>query len=318
VLSGVGALLMFGSGVEAWRATAQVVFETTSAYHHIQVIDRQGVRILSFDGSQETRMSLRNPLEGHFLYTEFFHLPWLWCDPPRNVLMVGLGGGSVQRAYQHHYPAVKVETVEIDPVVLGVAKRYFQFQETPMMRVIVEDGRVYLRRTEHQYDAILMDAYRENRYGSFLPYHLVTKEFFALAHQRLTDRGVIVYNVIGSLYGSGADLVGAVYNTMKSVFPRVYLFPSPDSQNVVLIGTKSRQAWTLVQFHERAAALVGQGRVKLPTFRQRAVAARTEPPLSVMRSPVLTDDFAPVDGLLRSLKPATAPPPARAPAPVTK
>src|SRR5262249_14766022 len=34
---------------------ATVVFDATSPYHHIRVIDNRGLRVLSFDGSLETR-----------------------------------------------------------------------------------------------------------------------------------------------------------------------------------------------------------------------------------------------------------------------
>src|SRR4030095_3528631 len=100
---------------------AELVFERTSAYHHIRVVDEQGVRTLAFDGSFETRMSLQNPLQGHFEYTEYFHMPWLWLNLS-NVLMIGLGGGSTQRSYQHYCPTVNVETVEIDPMVVQVGQ----------------------------------------------------------------------------------------------------------------------------------------------------------------------------------------------------
>src|SRR6185503_5021780 len=82
---------------------AGVVFETFSAYHHIQVVDFGGIRTLSFDGSSETKMSLANPLRGHFEYTEYFHMPWIWNRSMKRVLMAGLGGGSTQRAYQAYY-----------------------------------------------------------------------------------------------------------------------------------------------------------------------------------------------------------------------
>ena len=49
------AILIFVcSGVSSPGAT---VYETTSAYHHIKVVDEGGIRMLSFDGSMETRMS---------------------------------------------------------------------------------------------------------------------------------------------------------------------------------------------------------------------------------------------------------------------
>ena len=102
------ALLLIGLAILALggRVQAVIVYEITSPYHHIRVIDQQGLRTLSFDNSRETRMSLLNPLQGHFEYTEFFHLPWLWQPEMTNVLMIGLGGGSTQRAYQFFYPQV--------------------------------------------------------------------------------------------------------------------------------------------------------------------------------------------------------------------
>lgn len=281
-------------------ARGEVVHETTSPFHHIRVVDADGVRTLSFDGSMETRMSLQDPLKGHFEYTEYFHLAWLWHTQLTNVLMVGLGGASAQRAFAHHYPDVTVETAELDAQVLRVAREYFHFKESPRQRVFLSDGRVFLRRTQKQYDVILMDAYTQNRYGSFIPAQLATQEFFELASQRLATNGVLAYNVMGTFHGWKADVLGAIYKTMKSVFPQVYLFPATDSQNVVLIGTKSPRKFTLAELQQRAAALLKDGRVTLPSFRLRLLAYRFDPPPSFQTSPVLTDDFAPIEGLLRT------------------
>ena len=296
------ALLAICCGLlAAGRAgNAAVVFEITSPYHHIRVIDQDGTRVLSFDGSTETRMSLRDPLRGHFEYTEYFHMPWLWNAQLTNVLMIGLGGGSAQRAYAHYYPHAAVTTAEIDPAVVEVAKQFFGFEQTPSQQVHVSDGRVFLRRSEMKYGAILVDAYVANRYGSFIPYHLATKEFFELAASHLTTNGVIAYNVIGNLRGWRADLLGAIYKTMKSAFPQVYLFPAKESQNVVIIGTRSAEKFSYVTIQERSVFLIQSKRVTLPNFRERASSFRIEPPPNWQGCPLLTDDFAPMEGLLRT------------------
>lgn len=277
---------------------AGVVFETTSPYHHIRVLDEQGIRTLSFDGSAETRMSLRDPLQGHFEYTEYFHMPWLWNPQLTNALLIGLGGASTQRAYQHYYPNLTLETAEIDPVVVKVAKDYFHFQESATQRVHVSDGRVFLRRGGGPYGLIILDAYEKNRYGSFIPYHLATREFFELACQRLTTNGVLAYNVIGTLQGWRADILGSIYRTLKEVFPQVYLFPAQDTLNVVVLGVKSSERLVPVALQQRANALIQSKRIKLPTFSARLMSMRTDPPLNFLRCQVLTDDYAPVDGLL--------------------
>jgi len=91
-------LLCLAALLCAWSARAQtekqVVFERTSVYHHIQVYDEEGVRTLSFNGSWETMMSLTNPLTGHFEYTEYFQMPFIWNPGIKSVLMAGLAAAA--------------------------------------------------------------------------------------------------------------------------------------------------------------------------------------------------------------------------------
>jgi len=89
---------------------------------------------------------------------------------------------------------------------------------------------------------------------------------------------------------------------MKTVFPQVYLFPATDSMNVVVIGTKSSTASTLPVLQQKAVELIKKGRIKLPSFKMRLAAFRSAAPPTSSQSPVLTDDYAPIDGLLNVTK----------------
>jgi spermidine synthase len=278
------------------RAPAQVVFEKISKYNHIRVYDQRGVRFLSFSGSRETRMSLANPFQGHFEYTEYFHMPWLWNANIQRVLMIGLGGGSTQRSFLHYHPEVRIETAELDPVVVQVARQYFQLPDSPNLKIHEVDGRVFLRRGTNQYDLIILDAYASSRYGSFIPYHLATKEFFEIAKGRLTDNGVLAYNVIGTIQGWRADTLGALYRTLKAVFPQVYTFPSTESLNVVLIATKSDERYTRARILQEAQELSPEKRL-LPAFQSRASRFGDIAPPTAARARTLTDNRAPTDNL---------------------
>ena len=291
------ASAVFGNGP---ADSPKIVFEVTSAYHHIRVIDRGGLRTLSFDGSMETQMLLENPLKGHFQYTEYFHTPWLWNPQLTNVLMIGLGGGSTQRAYEHYYPEVAIDTAEIDPMVAKIARDYFHLHDSPTQRVHIADGRIFLRRSQGSYGAIILDAYVQHRYGSSIPYQLATKEFFELASNHLETNGVLAYNVIGTLHSGGTDLLGSLYKTLKAVFPEVYLFPARDTQNVVLIATKSPEKADLNLLQQRAIPLLRSRRITLPGFWNLLSAFRSFPPQNSSQCSVLTDDYAPVDGLLQT------------------
>ena len=282
------------------EAQTNVLFERTSVYHQIQVYDYDGLRTLSFNGSWETTMSLTNPLAGHFEYTEYFQMPWLWNHDIKRVLMVGLGGGSTPRAYQHYYPKVMVDMVEIDPMVVDVAKKYFTVAESPTFKINIEDGRLFLRRSTNIYDVILMDAYSTKKpYGSTLPRELVTKEFFTLASQHLSTNGVFAYNVIGQLKGTRATLVGAMYRTMSEVFPHVYMFPAVESQNIVFVATKSVEPFNYTRAAAEAYKLINSGAVTVPTFSLRVKSFMDQAPPTAATSPLLTDDYAPIESLLQ-------------------
>jgi spermidine synthase len=293
------SLLLFLALVGARTHAAVVVFNTYSAYHHIQVLDDLGIRTLSFNGSMETKMSRMNPLQGHFEYTEYFHMPWLWNTNMKRVLMIGLGGGSTQRAYQHYYTNVMVDTVELDPVVIKVAKDFFRTVPTATHRIHTNDGRIFLRRTTNLYDAVIMDAYATTRYGSSVPPHLTTTEFFQLARSHLTADGVLAYNIIGQMEGWNEEFVGSIYRTLREVFPQVYFFPATESRNVVLIATRNPERFDPARVAATGAALVRSRQVKLPTFTTRLKSFDTNAPAAAFRAPVLTDDRAGVEGLLR-------------------
>jgi hypothetical protein len=109
---------------------------------------------------------------------------------------------------------------------------------------------------------------------------------------------VLAYNVIGQLQGWRANAMGALYRTMKEVFPNVYLFPANESRNVVIVATKSPVIFDAARIQREGAELIRTGRVKLPAFALRLRAVRAAP-VSFARSPILTDDRAPVESLLR-------------------
>jgi len=194
---------------------------------------------------------------------------------------------------------VTIDTVEIDSYVVRVARDFFGVKASATHRIHESDGRVFLRRSRALYDVIVADAYVSGRYGSTLPQHLATKEFFTLVNDHLSTNGVLAYNVVGSMRGAQADIVGALYRTMKAVFPQVYLFPAKESDNVVLVATKAKHKVSLESVRWKAGELTRTKRVTLPGFLGRVGTFWSVPPSSYQRSPVLTDDFAPVEGLAK-------------------
>ena len=221
------------------QAQAQIVFEKYSSYHHIIVEDISSHRLLRFNRDIQSTMSLQNPYAGGFEYTDFFHVPMVLNPSINRVLFVGLGGGTGPKDFLAYYPEMQVDVVEIDPMVINVAKEFFAVPDHPRLSIYEQDGRNFMRRSSNRYGAIIVDAYASGGpYGAYLPYHLATKEFFETAASQLTTGGTVVFNAIGNHGGMNADVIRDVHTTMRSVFHSVYVFQAQTSINTVFVAVK--------------------------------------------------------------------------------
>jgi len=263
-----------------WR----VLFVGDSPYHRVTVREHQGqVRILSFAAGTQSRMLVNDPLGPGTPYTDATHLSRLMRPSVRRVLLIGLGGGTIAKQFTHYYPDASVDAVEVDPLVVDVAQKYFGVQPGDRLRIHVADGRIFLNRSSEKWDLIVVDAYTTNRYGDTIPPHLVTQEFFRQASQHLSDGGIVHFHyALG-----GKKLFPALQKTMASVFATVYVTGGEIlGSDVALITTKE----TVLEraLHSPAG--------RLPNL--AAYIAGMRPYARVADDiPLLTDDYAPVDTL---------------------
>src|SRR6202043_82818 len=137
-----------------------------------------------------------------------------------------------------------VDVVDIEPSLLFLAKRYFKVPESPRLHNYVEDGRRFLTDSPKKYDLIFSDVY----YSFFsVPPQFATKEFFAIAKEKLSPNGILVANMIGDLSRQQPSLIMAEIKTFQAVFPNSYFFAvawpeKTDSQNVMMVGYNSDTA----------------------------------------------------------------------------
>lgn len=299
-----------------WNTPArgqEVIFEQYSAYHHVLVVDssRTGMRTLMFDDTQQTIMSLRDPQGRGFEYKDFFHVPAVFNPTIKRALFIGLGGGTGPKTFLKTYPKMQIDVVEIDPVVIRVAKEYFALPEDRRLRVTEMDGRVYLQRSRARYDVIVVDAYGTGPYGSYLPYHMATTEFFAIARQKMNNGGCLVFNAVGTFGGLNDNVVRSLLATLRSSFEAVYVFKAKSSLNTVYVAMKyeAEKARNLkpwpdgpwIEHYQSAKQLqdlvlkMDPSFVKaLPVLSQRITQLSRGHSLQ-LKGPILTDNYAPVD-----------------------
>jgi spermidine synthase len=281
----------------------RIVHRASTPYHDLLVTEGRvaaegPVRTLVLDGNRHSAMYLDKPAETPFRYVEFFHLGPLLSGNASRVLFVGAGGMSGPKQFLQVYPNATLDVVEIDGVVVEVARQYFAVPEDPRLRVHVQDARLFLQQSAERWDVVVLDAYGR----SYVPFHLMTAEFHALVREHLAPGGVVVSNVIGASEGPASQLLRAEVRTMAASYGWVKdaltrpNFTPWDAQNVmVLAAAQEPPGWA--QGAARAAAWQGERGRDYPALLGSVQGAlpRTDD------VPILTDGFAPVESYLSPL-----------------
>jgi len=282
-------------------ADEAVLYEIDSAYHHIRVVQNGNIRGLRFDNNRfQSLMDVNDIYGGHFGYIDLLFQGYLFKPDAENMLILGLGGGSAQKLIHSYQPDLEMLTVELDPAVVDVAEEYFYYDRTEMP-VEISDARRWLRSNTEEWDIIIQDTYSSNLYGTFIPFHLATYEYFTILRDQLADDGVFVINVIGTVYG-GEDnrVIDSVYRTMHEVFDNLYLFAAADVQNVVIVATMDESRMTRANLQAMAAQLAMSRPDEFPSNLIFQVSRYYDTsPSGLASAIVLTDDYAPTDNLLR-------------------
>lgn len=262
----------------------RVLFEDETAYQYVRVVERDsGERVLELNEGQAVH-SLYRPgsyLTGGY-WDGYLVLPFsTTAQRPRRVLMLGSAAGSVARAFGHYLPRTRFDAVEIDPELTELGRRYFDLRNA-RMSTYAEDARPFLAASDRRYDAILVDAYRQ----PYIPFYLVTREFFELTRDHLAPGGTVIVNV-GHPEGN-TDLEQVLGRTMAAVFPSVRRAPI-EAENTLL--TASEAPISAGRLREASRSMP----MDLRGLAQR-VADRLAPRLP--GGEVYTDDRAPVEWLV--------------------
>jgi spermidine synthase len=267
------------------RADGQIAHLETE-YNDIFINKRRNELTLAFQlkgyDYTESVANLTDPDDLPVRYTQVMTVGVVYPPEVKRVLMIGLGGGSISSYLGRFMPDTTIDTIEIDPGVISAAKTYFGMRETARVRDLEGDGRVFLNRHKETYDLILVDAFQ----GGYVPFHLLTKEFYTLLRQHLAPGGAAAFNV-----HDGTKLYASTLLTLQAVFPSVHLYPS--GQGEVATVVTAEPAPDAQALAARAKSLQDKFgfRFALPTL----MARRNDKPNTSQTGELLTDDFAPVN-----------------------
>lgn len=108
---------------------------------------------------------------------------------PQNLLLLGAGCGSALYEAKKKWPKIKLTAVEIDPVMIQIASKYYpnNFGKT---EIIIGDATKRVNLIYNKYDLILIDLYKGKKY----PQEASNLKFFKRIKFLLSKKGICIIN----------------------------------------------------------------------------------------------------------------------------
>lgn len=166
------------------------------------------------------------------------HLSAFANPHPKNVLVVGLGGGVTAGAISLHPEVKRMVICEIEPRVTGAARLFapenYGVLDDPRVEVVFDDARHFLATTREHFDVITSDPIHPWVRGNSV---LFSREYYAIVKSKLSQGGIATQWV--PLYETSERAIQIQMRTFSDAFPEGTVWNSSISgrgYDVVLLG----------------------------------------------------------------------------------
>jgi len=231
------------------------------------LMESRTTRSLCFaiDGSVQTEMSLEDPDTLVSAYTRKMMGFLLFRRRPREVVMIGLGGGSLAKFCHRHLPSTRMTVIEINAGVIALRSHFQIPPDDCRLRVIHEDGSAYvaaMARSNQCADVLLVDAF--DRQG--IATGVMELSFLEDALRVLSTRGIFVANLVAD-----REVCHHYIGQIRSVFGGPVITVTVDDGNnlVVFAGRALRNRRCLHAAIRNARLIEGRLGLHFPTLLRR-------------------------------------------------
>lgn len=227
------------------------------------ILETESERRLHFTHcAVQSVMSLHEPHALVTAYTRKMMAFMLFKPAPRNIVMVGLGGGSLAKFCYRNLPRAQITVVEIDVRVIALREEFCVPADDLRFRIVCDDGASYVSSLAESIDVIMVDAF--DTIG--LAPTLAISDFYAQAARRLSPNGLLVMNFSGSPTRYGAH----IERICEAFGGNALLVPVATDDNLVLFAFKKPMPLpTTAKYEARAQYLQSRLALEFPRFLRR-------------------------------------------------
>ncbi|MCB2426981.1 spermidine synthase [Methylophaga pinxianii] len=241
-----------------------VIYQAASDEGIIEVVDIGDKRNLHFGTyPRQSSMCLESPHSLELSYTRAMMAGLLFHPKPRNICVIGLGGGSLVKFLLHHFDDCQIDVIEYRQDVIDVAKRYFSVpQNDPRLRIHHGDGYQFVSDQFFSngafYDLLLVDAYDHLGMSASIE----GQAFFDACAGILNDDGLMSINLWGT---DRPGFSQSMQRINRSFDNQTLVLPVADKGNVIGLALKQKfNVSQLKKYRPLAESLNQQFDVDLP------------------------------------------------------
>jgi len=227
----------------------------------VDVSESDGVRALHLGSvTIQSAMRIRDPFALELTYTRAIMCFLLFKPSIRNVLAIGLGGGSLAKYMHAHCREIKSLVIELNPKIIHIAhSQFFVPENDERLEVMEGDGLAYLAEHTNAAEVLLIDAFDSNG----IPPNFCSQDFFDQCATTLTDDGILVIN----LWGSDKKYDVYLQRIEQSFDGKVLTLPTGKPGNIAVFAFKREPAdLRLASLRERAKLLEKTHKIEFLQF----------------------------------------------------
>lgn len=231
----------------------------------VEVTETNGIRSLHLGTvTIQSSMKVSAPFALALAYTRGIMGFLLFSDHTKNVLSIGLGGGSVPKYIWQNCPQIAQTVIEINPQIINIARSHFYVPDNDERLTIIEgDGIEYLAKHSNSSDVLLIDAF--DNMG--IPLNFCSQDFFdscasVLKTGAFSNNGIFAIN----LWGSDKNFDIYLQRIEQSFENRVLMLPTGKPGNIVVFGFKKLPDLRIAFLRERARLLELSHKIEFLNF----------------------------------------------------
>ena len=175
---------------------SELVFSARTQYSDVYIYQNKNELHLKFDADSRAVQSvidINQPYSIKMENLQYLMGILMFIPPPQNILILGIGGGTLVHFLRHHFPDSHITGVDLDEELIDIAQQHLMLPPaSDNTHYAYQDAQQFIAETGQQFDLVVVDIFD----GSESPGWIKTRQTAQQLSTILTAKGAVAYNLL--------------------------------------------------------------------------------------------------------------------------